>query len=337
LQLVLSRPAGVAGPTLTLDRSRYGITPGRRASEAVLALTLRSSQGGRQRILLPQGAELTGLTIDGQQRPLALQDRALDLPLVPGSQQVEISWREPSGLTRVYRPAVLDLGTPGVNAETQVRLAADRWIIWASGPGVGPAVQFWGLLVVLALVALLLSRLRLTPLGFVDWLLLGIGLSQVGVWVAALVTLWLFALGLRRRLTAEIPVWRFNLVQAGLALLTIAALLSLLAAVEQGLLGSPEMQIAGNGSSAGSLQWYLDRHTAQTVPVTVVSVSIWVYRGLMLAWALWLAVRLLGWLRWGWQGFADPVLWRETPPKPAQPPYGGSAARPRNDELSVDL
>jgi len=337
LQLTLSRPAGVAGPTLTLDRSRYAITPARRASEAALALTLRSSQGGRHRILLPQGAELTGLSIDGQQRPLALQGRALDLPLVPGSQQVEINWREPSGLTRVYRPAALDLGTPGVNAETQVRLGSDRWILWASGPGVGPAVQFWGLLVVLALVALLLSRLRLTPLGFVDWLLLGIGLSQVGVWVAALVTLWLFALGLRRRLIAEIPAWRFNLVQVGLALLTIAALLSLLAAVEQGLLGSPEMQIAGNGSSAGNLQWYLDRHAAQIVPVTVVSVSIWVYRALMLAWALWLAVRLLGWLRWGWQGFADPVLWRETPPKPAQPPYGGSAVGPRNDDLSVDL
>jgi hypothetical protein len=32
---------------------------------------------------------------------------------------------------------------------------------------------------------------------------------------------------------------------------------------------------------------------------------------LMLAWALWLAYRLLGWLRWGWQGLSRPVLWRE--------------------------
>jgi hypothetical protein len=35
------------------------------------------------------------------------------------------------------------------------------------------------------------------------------------------------------------------------------------------------------------------------------------YRALMLAWALWLAVRLLDWLRWGWGGFSTPVLWRE--------------------------
>ena len=31
----------------------------------------------------------------------------------------------------------------------------------------------------------------------------------------------------------------------------------------------------------------------------------------MLVWALWLAFRLLGWLRWGWQGLSSPVLWRE--------------------------
>jgi hypothetical protein len=43
----------------------------------------------------------------------------------------------------------------------------------------------------------------------------------------------------------------------------------------------------------------------------VVSVPILIYRGLMLAWALWLAFRLLGWLRWGWQGMSEPVLWRE--------------------------
>jgi hypothetical protein len=205
LELALSRPAGVLGPTLTLDRSAYVLSPGRRASEATLSLTLRSSQGGRHRIQLPDAAELTRFAIDGQSRPLALQGRALDLPLVPGSQGIELGWREPSGLVTLYRPAVIDFGTPGVNAETEVRLGPERWVLWTQGPGIGPAVQFWGLLLVMALVAALLARLRLTPLGFLDWLLLGIGLSQVGVWVAALVALWLFALGLRRRLDAMRP------------------------------------------------------------------------------------------------------------------------------------
>ncbi|AGA91096.1 hypothetical protein Thimo_2359 [Thioflavicoccus mobilis 8321] len=311
LELALSRPIGVAGSTLTLDRSVYRLTPGRRASEATLELALRSSQGGRHRIRLPSGAELTGFTVDGVPHPLASQDRALDLPLVPGSQQIALAWREPTPLASIYRPAAVELDTAGVNAETQVRLGRDRWLLWTAGPGVGPAVLFWGLLIVLALTAALLARSPLTPLGFASWLLLGVGLSQAGVWVAVLVTLWLFALGLRRRLGEDTPHLWFNLAQVGLALLTIVALSALVSAVQQGLLGDPAMQVAGNGSSATQLNWYLDRQGPQTEPVTIISAPIWVYRTLMLAWALWLAWRLLDWLRWGWAGFAEPALWRQ--------------------------
>jgi hypothetical protein len=280
--------------------------------------------------VLPTGAELTGLSVDGEPRPLALQGRTLELPLVPGSQRIDVDWRTPEGLNNRFRPASLDLGTPGVNAETEVRLPRDRWILWTAGPGIGPAVLFWGLLIVLALFAAVLARSHLTPLRFADWLLLGVGLSQAGVWVGALVVLWLFALGARRGLDPSTPRWRFNLTQIGLALLSIAALSALLVAVQQGLLGSPAMQIAGNGSSATDLNWYLDRHGPEIAPVTVVSAPIWVYRALMLAWALWLAWRLLGWLRWGWQGFAEPTLWRASP-RP------GDRQRDDPEALSVDL
>ncbi len=334
LELLLSRPLGVPGSTLTLDRSRYLITPGRRASEAELSLTLRSSQGGRHRLRLPADAELTRLSIDGQQRPLALQGSALDLPLVPGSQQIVLGWREPSRMQAVFEPALVELGTAGVNAETRVQLGAARWVLWTAGPGIGPAVLFWALLAVLLVLAAVLARSRVTPLGFIDWLLLGIGLSQVGVWVGALVAIWLFALGLRHRWRTEVAAWHFNLVQLGLVLLSIAALLALLVALQQGLLGSPEMQIAGNGSSATSLNWYLDRQGPETVPVTVVSAPIWVYRALMLAWALWLAWRLLGWLRWGWRGLSEPTLWR--PSRSGRPTAGNKAARER-DGLSLDI
>jgi hypothetical protein len=144
-----------------------------------------------------------------------------------------------------------------------------------------------------------------------DWLLLGLGLSQAGVWSGLLVVGWLFALGLRARLDRDLPPWRFNLLQTGLMLLSLSALAALVAAVHQGLLGPPEMQIAGNGSTAGRLGWYQDRSGPELPQVWVISVPIWVYRVLMLAWALWLTLRLIGWLRWGWKGLASPVLWRE--------------------------
>jgi hypothetical protein len=273
-----------------------------------------------------------------------MQGDTLALPLVPGPQRVEISWRSPVGLGGIYRPEGVDLGISGVNARTEVELGRDRWLLWASGPGVGPAVQFWGLVLVLAIAAAVLTRSRLTPLGFGSWLLLGVGLSQTGIWAGALVVLWLFALGWRRRLEAELSAVWFNLAQVGLVALTLAALIALLSAVQQGLLGDPAMQVAGNGSTATQLNWYLDREGAEIEPVTVVSVSIWVYRALMLAWALWLAWRLLDWLRWGWSSFSEPTLWKRRPPKPSPKPTsgrsdaaGGARQSAQSEGLTVDL
>jgi hypothetical protein len=312
LRLSLSRPVGIAGATLTLDESSYRVSPGRRVTEATLDLTLRSSQGGRHEIRLPAGAELQRVAVDGGERPLRPDGRTLALPLVPAAQHFRIQWHQPQPLVAHFRPLVPELGIAGVNATVRVTLPPDRWILFAGGPAAGPAVLFWGLVVVLVVLALGLGRSRITPLGRLEWLLLGLGLSQAGVWVGLLVAGWLLALGLRARLETELPPWRFNLMQSGLVLLSLAALLALAAALEQGLLGLPEMQVAGNGSTAASLDWYQDRSGTEPPGVWVLSVPILVYRGLMLAWALWLAVRLLGWLRWGWQGLSSPVLWRET-------------------------
>jgi hypothetical protein len=42
----------------------------------------------------------------------------------------------------------------------------------------------------------------------------------------------------------------------------------------------------------------------------MISAPLWVYRVLMLVWALWLAYTLLDWLRWGWNCYAAGGLWR---------------------------
>ena len=78
VRLLLSRPAGVPGPTLTLDQSRYWLVPGRRSTDATLELTLRSSQGGEHAIRLPPGADLTQVRIDGVEWPPAAGGRAPD-------------------------------------------------------------------------------------------------------------------------------------------------------------------------------------------------------------------------------------------------------------------
>jgi hypothetical protein len=137
--------------------------------------------------------------------------------------------------------------------------------------------------------------------------------------MALLVIAWLFALGARERVGERLSRRWFNAMQVVLALLTLVALSTLFQAIEQGLLGQPNMQIAGNGSHGNELKWFADRVADEHPRAWVLSVSLWFYRGLMLAWALWLAFALLAWLRWGWRAYSADGLWRAAPPRIVPP------------------
>ncbi|MGH8605615.1 MAG: hypothetical protein ACREXR_23345, partial [Gammaproteobacteria bacterium] len=66
-------------------------------------------------------------------------------------------------------------------------------------------------------------------------------------------------------------------------------------------------------STASQLNWYMDRSDAGMPQAWFLSVPLFGYRLLMLAWALWLAFALLGWLKWGWGCFSQGGLWHKTP------------------------
>jgi hypothetical protein len=90
--------------------------------------------------------------------------------------------------------------------------------------------------------------------------------------------------------------------------------------IYKGLLGRPEMQVSGNGSSGSMLRWFQDRIAGELPRGQVLSVPMLVYRGAMLAWSLWLALALLGWLRWAWTAFTTGGAWkRKSPPAPPTP------------------
>ena len=223
----------------------------------------------------------------------------------------------------------VDLGAPSVNAYLDVAVPPSRWILFAGGPRLGPAVLFWSLLPVLALAAFGLGRVRTTPLRFHHWLLLGIGLTQVPITAAAVVAGWLLAVGWGRERGAALDARGFDLVQVLLVAWTLAAIAILFYAIQQGLLGQPEMQIAGNGSSAGYLRWYQDRSGNLLPQAWILSTPLLVYRLLMLAWALWIAAALLRWLRWAWDSFGTGGYWRALrTPKAASPPAPPSRPRP---------
>jgi hypothetical protein len=136
-------------------------------------------------------------------------------------------------------------------------------------------------------------------------------LTQVSAVTALIVVGWLIILGLRERLPMPRNWFFFNATQIALAFLTLAALIALFTAVKAGLIGMPEMQIAGNQSTHSVLNWNQDHIQGVLPQPWVFSLSVWIYRALMLAWSLWLALALLQWLKWGWRCINKDGAWRK--------------------------
>lgn len=306
----ISRPEAIAGQALTIDGSEIEIAPGLRTTDVKLALALRSSRGGEHTITLPENVELLGATINGTSQPLRLEANTLRIPVLPGAQRVELSWREPSGIGLLFGTPQVKLNAPSVNASVKVRMPPSRWVLWVRGPRIGPAILFWGVLLALIPISVALARIGIVPLAARDWFLLGLGLTQSPVIVGPIILAWFFGLALREKRADKFSNREHNTIQVMLGMLTVVALVSLVYAVSDSLLGAPEMQIAGNGSSAMQLNWYQDRASDALPGAQVLSVPLLVYRLAMLAWSLWLASRLIGWLKWGWRCFAAGGYWR---------------------------
>ncbi|MDO9240442.1 MAG: hypothetical protein Q7U30_10535, partial [Methylicorpusculum sp.] len=315
LEIQVTRPEAIKGQTVTIESSRLSTQPGQRSRQVDLQLTINSSLGTQHTLKLPLDVELESVIIQGSSQPVRAKDGLVTLPLSPGKQSISLRWQEPESLSFRMDTSKVDLGLPSVNADLQVILGQDRWILYTLGPKFGPAVLLWGVLIVLVGLAMGLGKIALTPIKHWQWLLLLIGLSQVSILSGLIVVLWLIALGAKAQYPESSSRF-FNALQVGLGALTLISLSILFIAVEQGLLGAPDMQIIGNQSSAYSLKWYQDRSDAQLPIATVFSVPLIVYRILMLAWSLWLAVSLLNWLKWGWNCFSKGGVWKKAPVKP---------------------
>ena len=323
LTLRVTRPVAAQGAARAIDGVTLHSEAGQRAATHTLAFSLRASQGGDQAVELPKDAELLGVSRDGQVLNVRVIDGKLSLPVAPGTHAFEVRFRDPTPLGAIARTPQIKLGLPAANVQLDLQLPADRWLLMAFGPAVGPAVLYWGELIVLIALAFALARTRRTPLKFRDWLLLGLGFSTFSWGALLIVVAWLFAFDWRRRGAVLQARWQFNTVQVLLAVLTLIALLALASAIPQGLLGQPDMHVAGNASSESTLRWFAD-HAADALPqASAVTLPLWTYKVLMLAWALWLANAVIGWLRDGFGAWTRDGYWRagtKAPAPAAAPP-----------------
>ncbi len=309
LAVDLRHPQGVEGQTLTIDSVSLESEPGSRLESVQLLVAARSSREQPLVVRLPNEAELQTASIDGQERPSRPEAGELRLTMPSGSHAIVLRWQQPRGLAFAHSLPQVSLSAPAVNVRQQLTLPPSRWLLAVHGPAWGPAVLFWSYLLFVLAVAFGLGRLPSSPLTSGQWLLLGLGLSQLPALGALVVAGFVFALAHRGRRPPASPA-TFDLLQVVLALWTLASLVLLYLAIQQGLLFRPDMQVAGNGSSDTVLRWYTDRISGQLPVVRVVSLPLWTYRVAMLVWSLWLAASLVRAVGWGWRAFGSDGFWR---------------------------
>ena len=325
LQLDISRPRAVDGKTLAIDSVRHQRSVGARTSDEVLEFDYRSTQGGRHTISLPIGARVSSVQLDGEAAQLRPEKGELSIGLLPGAHSVTVRWQSPRGAVLAVTTDSIDLHSPASNIHTLLQLPNDRWALFVlgRGAGVGPAILYWGELAALLITAWVLGRRSWSPLHTYEWLLLGLGLSTLSWSVFVLVALWLFALRWRAQWRGSSRRWVFNLVQVSLALVSALAVGSLLfSGIQYGFLSSPNMGVIGDGSGGNAFAWFRDQTTSSLPAPLVFSVPIWVYKSLIFAWALWIALALTRWLKMAWNAWSSGGFWRSgtavVPPRSQQ-------------------
>lgn len=309
LTLNATRPAAIAGSQLAIDSVLLKLHPGEQQEQVSLQFDYRSTKAGQHQLVLPAEMRLLGLKVDGQQQDFHLEQQRLWLSLLPGAHRVELALVRPLAAGSWYQSPVFDLGQPATNLRIELTPANKRWLLFSQGPQVGPAILFWGEFLMLLALALVFSRLH-SPVKAYQWLLLAVGLSLSSWPVLLLLAFWFWSLERRQRLRpVEGRLW-FNLRQLGLVSLTLVTLGALFSAIVSSLLSQPDMHILGNGSSHYQLNWFVDQSAGVLEQVRLLTVPVWLYRLILLVWALWLAAQLLRWLGWGWSAYSAGGFWR---------------------------
>lgn len=314
LEVRVNLPKPIAGPDWAIESSRLALKPGDERMAGVLTLALRSLSAQIQSVAFPQDTRIRTLKIGGQAEPADWRDGKLYLQLKPGRQEVVIEFEMPSRLALVTQAPNIKLGASSVNANLSMAIPYSRWPLFSFGPVVGPAVLIWGLLAFLAIAAWGLSRYQpgaAFRLRYWEWLALLAPLCALQAWQALVVVIAVLAMQGRERIEAQnLRPWSFNLLQLLLGLLALLFLVAMIAGVKSGLLGVPDMLVAGGGSSNWQWQWYQDRQGMDYVSAGMVSLPMWIWKGAMLVWSFWIASRMIVWGKQAWAAFSRGGMWR---------------------------
>lgn len=311
LTLQLREPAPVSAEHLTIRDLSLVQQQQQGLAVNELTLTIDTAQAQPFSLQLPPAATLLQLQLDGNNLPLqsAQKDGAVQLALKAGVQQIQLRFEQSNQAAFWRQTPQLTLPTTSANLYLQIQMPADRWLLAVGGPAIGPAILFWGMLLLLLAFAMVLPSVIKSPLGKRHWCLLFAGLSTLSLWLPLLLGIWLAALSWRGRQSDTDSIRYARVRQLLLILLSIITVTGLLLAIPYALLSSPQMYLTGNGSGAGQLYWYQDQSPAELVQAWALSLPLWCYQLAMLLWSLWLASALMQWLPWAWRQLSHQGFW----------------------------
>ncbi|MGV6851018.1 MAG: hypothetical protein ACWA5R_02425 [bacterium] len=301
------QPVALTGPSIRFDQIDINHQQGQRQSHTQLNFKLEATRTGSAELHIPVDATIESITLDQQETRIRPVNGQINLPVNVGSHQVAINWKQKQLPEFDSASPAIDLGQDASNVKTRFELPENRWVLFVSGAGLGPIILYWPQLIALGLLALLLGKFAYTPLKTHHWLLLGMGFSTYDWRAYTLAIIWFHVIAWRSKQNAK-PNW-FNAQQAALTLFSIVFVVTLFSAIPNGLLAYPNMRIGGVLGSG--LLWFNDLSAAQLPQVHIYSVPLWVYRGLMLLWALWLALKIMDWAPWSIKSLSKNGFWNK--------------------------
>jgi hypothetical protein len=310
LTIAATRPKAVKGDVLAIDRVKYEIEQGTRTSKLNLSFDYRSTRGGEHIIDLPENYQLKEIKTDSKLINLQLEQGKLAIPILPGKHNIRILMRASISDPLLLTAPTINLNAPISNITSAINLTRQRWVLWADGPVLGPAVLYWGELLAFIIFAILVARVPFSPLSTISWIALGFGLSLNNWAILMLVAVWFASLTASTYRPKTLNRNSFNFSQFLLYGLSVITLLSLLVTIPTSLLSSPDMGITGNNSYGNYLQWFADKSDGLLPQVSVISIPILFYKGLMLAWVIWLSFSGLNWMKWAWKKLGSQGYWQ---------------------------
>ena len=99
-------------------------------------------------------------------------------------------------------------------------------------------------------------------------------------------------------------------MQVALLLLGVFIILLVITLVPRSLLATPDMFIAGNGSSTHALHWFQDSvMDGRITGYGFTALPGWVFHGIMLVWSLWLAHKTVQWIQFAIKAMQHKGWW----------------------------